>query len=91
MFKSKPMLWRHAAAVGLFVVGLYVLCLVWRVLLTDPEVVRFHLLALKTTFPGFQGMDAASMLWGGVLSFVYGAVASVAFHGLHRGCCGLKG
>jgi hypothetical protein len=48
-------------------------------------------LALKTAFPGFQGMDAASMLWGGVLSFVYGSVASVAFHGLHKGCCGLKG
>lgn len=90
MFKSKPMLWRHAAAVGLFFIALYVLCLLWPNLLTDPEAVRLHLTSLKLLFPGFKGMDATSMLWGGVLSFVYGFVGSVAFHGLHKGCCGLK-
>lgn len=87
---TKSLLWRHAAAVGFFFVGLFVLCLLWPNLLTDPDAIRFHLTSLKTAFPGFKGMDPGSMLWGGVLSFVYGFVGSVAFHGLHRNCCGVK-
>lgn len=88
MIKSQR--WGHAAAVGLFFIGLYVVCLLWSNLLTDPEAVRFHATSLKVLFPGFKGMDAMSMLWGGILSFVYGFIGSVAFHGLHRNCCGIK-
>ncbi len=88
MTKSQGM--RHAAAVGIFFVGLYVLCLLWPNLLTDTEAVRFHLTSLKVAFPGFKGMDPASMLLGAVLSFGYGFVGSMAFHGLHRNCCGIK-
>lgn len=87
---TKNALIRHAASVGLFIIVLYVLCLLWRLTITDPEVMKFHLLGLKTAFPGFQGFDVASMIWGGVLSFVYGFLASVAFHSLHRNCCGMK-
>ena len=87
---TRSLLWRHAAAVGLFIVGLYALCLLLPNLLTDPEAIRFHATSLKTAFPGFKGMDLVSMLWGGALSFVYGFLGSVAFHGLHRNCCGVK-
>lgn len=90
MFKSKNKMWQHAALIGLFVVGLYALCLLWRLLLTDPAVAEWHLLALKSAFPGFQGMDVGSMLWGAVLSFVYGFLASLAFHSLHKKCCEVK-
>lgn len=90
MFKSKSNLWHHATMVGLFVVALYALCLLWSLLLKDPEVAHAHLLFLKMSFPGFQGMDVGSMLWGGVLSFVYGFLASLAFHGIHKKCCEIK-
>jgi hypothetical protein len=82
---------KHAALVGVFAVILYAFCLVWRFTMTDPLVQQFHLLALKTAFPGFSGFDAASMIWGGLTSFVYGFVASIVFHSLHKGCaCELK-
>lgn len=86
-----PKLMRHAALVGGVVVILYVLCLAYRVLLTDPQLVGLHQLSLRLWFPGFQGMDVASMLWGGLLSFVYGFVAAWIFHGVHKDCCGMKG
>ena len=57
--------------------------------MSDPEVLRFHLLSLKTAFPGFQGYDAVSILWGGIMSFAYGFIFSAVFHALHKGCCGL--
>ncbi len=90
MLNKQSALVRHAANVGVFVVVLYVLCLFWRLTMTDPEVIRFHLLSLKTALPGFQGFNPLSMLWGGVISFVYGFIGSVIFHKLHRGCCGMK-
>lgn len=77
--------------VGAFGVLLYAACLLWRIVLTDPAVIQFHQLSLKTAFPGFQGMDALSMLWGAVMSFVYFFIASVVFHSLHRNCsCDMK-
>mgnify|MGYP001564603712 CR=1 FL=1 len=90
MSHNNASLTKHAVTVGLFVVVLYVLCLLWRVTMTDPEVIRFHLLSLKTALPGFQGFDALSIVWGGVISFVYGFLGSVIFHKLHSGCCGMK-
>ncbi len=90
MFNKHSNLMKHAVGIGAFVVVLYALCLFWRVTMTDPEVIRFHLLALKTAFPGFQGLDLASIIWGGIISFVYGFVASVIFHKIHSGCCGIK-
>lgn len=77
----------HALRVGLFFAGLYVLCLFWRLTMTDPAVMNFHLLSLKTLFPGFQGYDALSILWGGVLSFAYGFAGSWVFHSFHNECC----
>ncbi|MEK7122313.1 MAG: hypothetical protein AAB855_00490 [Patescibacteria group bacterium] len=77
----------HALKIGAFLVLLYVLCLLWRFLLIDPTVMNFHLLALKSSFPGFQGYDAFSILWGGILSFAYGALGSALFHLLHNNCC----
>lgn len=76
--------------VGTYLVLLYVVCLVWRITISDPAVMNFHLLALKVTFPGFQGYDALSILWGGILTFGYGIVGSLIFHSLHSDCCAKK-
>jgi uncharacterized membrane protein len=86
-----PKLMRHAALVGGVAVALYVLCLAWRFTITDPQVAGLHLLLLKLALPGFQGMDVASMLWGGLLAFGYGFGAAWLFHGIHKDCCGMKG
>ncbi|MDP2630191.1 MAG: hypothetical protein Q8P56_02165 [Candidatus Uhrbacteria bacterium] len=80
----------HAVKIGLVVVVLYVLCLFWRFTIVDPAVAQMHLLNLKLAFPGFQGYDALSILWGGVMSFFYGFIFSLIFHWLHRDCCQVK-
>ena len=80
----------HARTVGFTIVLLYILCLLYRVIMTDPAVANFHLLSLKTAFPGFQGYDVFSVIWGAVLSFIYGFVFSQVFHRLHKNCCGMK-
>jgi len=83
-------LFKHAAFIGLFFILIYAACLLWRFTMTDPMVMQFHLLALKSAFPGFQGFDTTSVLLGGVMSFVYGFVISIVFHSLHRNClCGM--
>lgn len=82
---------KHAAMIGLFAVVLYAACLLWRFTMTDPAVMQFHLLALKSAFPGFSGYDAGSVVWGGVMSFIYGFIISFVFHSLHGACaCGVK-
>lgn len=82
---------KHAAFVGVFGVVLYVACLLWRYTMTDPAVIQFHLLSLKTALPGFQGYDATSFIVGGVWSFAYLFVGSLAFHWVHANCsCGMK-
>lgn len=86
-----PKQMRHAALVGGVVLVFYVLCLAYRLLLTDPQLIGLHELSLRLWLPGFQGMDLASMLWGGLLSFAYGFVAAWVFHGIHKDCCGIKG
>jgi hypothetical protein len=88
---NQPLL-KHAVRIGVFAVILYILCLVWRVPLatTDQAVLTFHMTALRAVFPGFTGYDVLSVLWGGVLSFVYGFVASIVFHKLHEDCCIMK-
>lgn len=78
----------HAVRVGGFIVLLYALCIIWPQLYPySEEVQNFHLLSLQLSFPGFQGMTAGSMLWGAVLSFVYGVLGSLVFHSFHKGCC----
>ncbi len=82
---------KHAAFIGLLGVLIYAVCLLWRFTMSDPAIVQFHMLALKTALPGFQGFELVSIVWGGVLSFVYGFVISVVFHSLHRNCsCDVK-
>jgi hypothetical protein len=44
-------LFKHAAVVGVFAIFLYAACLLWRFTMSDPTVMQFHLLALKTAFP----------------------------------------
>lgn len=78
---------KHAAIVGVFAVVLYAGCLLWRFTMTEPAVAQFHLLALKSAFPGFTGFNTASVVLGCIMSFVYGFIISVVFHALH-GCCG---
>lgn len=78
---------RHAAHVGVFFVIIYAICLSWRFVLGIQPAQDLHELALKVAFPGFQGYDAASIIWGGVLSFVYGFLASQIFHRMHKNCC----
>lgn len=82
---------KHAVVIGVFAVLLYIVCLLWRFTMTDISVAQFHLLALKTMFPGFNGYDTMSIVWGGALSFLYGFVASTIFHSLHGSCaCSMK-
>ncbi|MBI5654125.1 hypothetical protein HZC53_00505 [Candidatus Uhrbacteria bacterium] len=83
---------KHAVMIGVFAVFLYAACLLWRFTMTDPSVMQFHLLSLKTAFPGFSGFDAGSVIYGGVMSFVYGLIISLIFHGLHANCncCSMK-
>ena len=79
---------KHACMVGCFIVVLYALCLIWPMVYPyGADVLAFHLLSLKLTFPGFQGYVLGSIVWGGVLSFVYGFVGSLLLHSFHRGCC----
>lgn len=78
----------HAARVGAFIVVLYALCLIWPSIYPyGADVQAFHLLSLKLTFPGFTGYTAGSIIWGGVLSFIYGFVASLIIHAMHKNCC----
>lgn len=82
---------KHAAFIGVFAIFLYAACLLWRFTMTDPAVLQFHLLALKTALPGFNGYDTGSVVLGGAISFVYGFVISIVFHALHGNCpCGMK-
>lgn len=81
---------RHAATVGFFAVLLYAACLAWRYTIVDVDVMNLHLLSLKMMFPGFQGYDVLSIVWGALLSFVYGVAASALFHTIHADCCGMK-
>lgn len=83
----KPSLTSHATRVAGFLVIFYVLCLVWQMWSADAAVQQFHLTSLKFLFPGFTGFTLVSIVWGGVLSFVYGFIGSYAFHGLHASCC----
>lgn len=77
----------HAVRVGGFFVILYVLCLVWQTWSADAAVQAYHLTSLKFLFPGFMGFTLISIVWGGILSFVYGFVGSYVFHRFHAGCC----
>ena len=88
---KNPKLMRHAAYVGAVVVIFYVICLAYKLMITDPQLAALHLMNLKLWLPGFQGFDVGSMLWGGVLSFAYGFAAAWIFHGVHKDCCGMKG
>lgn len=90
VFMKNSMLYKHAAGVGVFFILLYVLCLLWRYTMVDPAVIQFHLLALKAAFPGFAGYAAGSIVWGGVLSFVYGFILSAVFHAMHMKCGCMK-
>lgn len=78
----------HACQVGIFFIVLYVLCIVWPMVYPyGADVLAHHLLSLKLAFPGFQGYTVGSILWGSILSFAYGYVASIAIHSLHKDCC----
>ena len=82
---------KHAAFIGVLALFLYAACLLWRFTMSDPAVMQFHLLALKSAFPGFSGFDTGSVILGGVMSFVYGFIISIVFHSLHRNCtCEMK-
>lgn len=75
----------HASRVGIFAATIYAICLVWPLIYTYPaDVAAHHLLNLKLMFPGFQGYDVGSIMWGGVLSFAYGMVASVIYKSLQE-------
>lgn len=78
----------HAVRVGGFFVLLYTLCLIWpKMYPYETDVLAHHLLSLKLLFPGFQGYVVFSIVWGGLLSFVYGVLSSLVFHAFHQGCC----
>lgn len=81
----------HAVRVGGVFVVLYALCIAWPMIFPyAADVQAFHLLSLKLAFPGFQGFALGSIVWGAVMSFAYGAIASTVFHAMHAGCCKAK-
>jgi len=81
----------HTLRVGGFFVFLYALCLVWpKIYPYGADVLMHHLLSLKLLFPGFQGYGVGSIVWGGVLSFIYSSVGSLIFHAFHNNCCKSK-
>ncbi len=81
----------HAVHVGVFIVLLYATCLVWPLIYPyGADVLVHHLLSLKLLFPGFMGYTVGSIVWGGVLGFVYGFVGSLVFHAFHNSCCVAK-
>ncbi len=78
----------HAVRVGGFILLLYAICLIWPMIYPyGADVLAQHLLSLKLVFPGFQGYGLGSIVWGGVLSFVYGFLGSILLHAFHKGCC----
>ncbi len=81
---------KHAVMVGGGAVIFYALCLVWRLWRTDVAVEALHLNLFKLAFPGFSGYDSLSIIWGAVLIFVYGFIASTVYHAIHRNCCDVK-
>ena len=81
----------HASRVGLFIIILYALCLIWPAVFPyEADVLAQHLLSLKLVFPGFQGFGIGSIIWGGILSFVYGFAGAWICHALHHDCCRSK-
>lgn len=83
----KNNLLKHACLVSIFLIVLYVICLLWSSLLTDAEVIKLHTNLLKLALPGFKGYAAGSIIWGGVLVAIYGFMASLVIHKLHGNCC----
>jgi len=78
----------HAVRVGAFIVLFYVVCLVWPLIYPySADVLTHHLLSLKLLFPGFLEYTAGSIVWGGILSFIYGFVGSMFFHAFHASYC----
>lgn len=78
---------KHAVKVGGVLVVLYALCLLWKLTITDPAVATLHETSLKLALPGFKGYDILSIVWGAVLTWVYGFLASTIWHGMHKDCC----
>ncbi len=78
---------KHASKVGILLVILYIICLAYKFIISDPSVAQLHLLLLELSLPGFTGFTIGSIIWGGVLAFIYGFAGSRVFHVLHRNCC----
>lgn len=74
--------------ISLFFVALYLICLGWGVLLTDPVLKTLHHQLLSLIFPGFIWLSFGSFVWGLILSFAYGWIGAIIFVWLRRLCCG---
>lgn len=74
---------RTGNVVGILGVALFLLCMVWGLLLSDPILKELHLNILRITFPGFS-MSLIGALVGAVESFVYGWVLGALFFWLHK-------
>lgn len=74
--------------ISLFFIALYLICLGWQFLLTDPTLKILHQQLLALSFPGFSWLTLGSFFWGLGLSFVYGWAGAGIFVGLRRLCCG---
>jgi hypothetical protein len=74
--------------ISLFFIVLYLVCLGWQFLLTDPALKTLHVQLLALSFPGFIWLTLGSFFWGLFLSFAYGWVGAGIFVWLRRLCCG---
>lgn len=76
--------------VGLVSVAFFLLCMVWGVLLTSPELKELHLNILRIAYPGFA-MSAWGAVLGAVEAFVYGWAFGALFAFLCRKMCVSEG
>ena len=78
---------RHATIAGITALGAYCIALLWQFTIVQPAVGVFYLNIFKLVFPGFYGFNAPSLLWGAVLSFIYGLLAAVLCFLIHHAFC----
>lgn len=78
---------KKSCHLGYIFLTFFILCTIWsKVYPYEKEIFDLHMNLLKLTYPGFKGYDLMSLIWAGVLSFLYGYVISVICIHLHHGC-----
>ena len=77
MSTYSPRQWALASAAfhGLF----FVVCYLWQYVLTEAALRELHMVLLRMTFPGFTGMNIASLLIMIIESVIFGFIVGWLF------------